>query len=62
MPTYDINGFKYKSPNTLTEAELMDLANNLHASGALDPEVRKQEITGRADLKSNTGVLDAYRT
>lgn len=62
MPTYDINGFKYKSPNTLTEAELMDLANNLHASGALDPEARNQEITGRADLKANTGVLDAYRT
>lgn len=62
MPTYDINGFKYRSPSTLTESELMDLANNLHASGALDPEARKQEITGRADLKANTGVLDAYRT
>lgn len=62
MPTYDINGFKYKSPNTLNESELMDLAKNLDASGALDPEARKQEISGRAELKSNTGVLDAYRT
>jgi hypothetical protein len=40
----------------------MDLANSLKASGALDPEARKQEITGRDQLKSNTGLLDAYRT
>lgn len=62
MPTYDINGFKYKSPNTLTESELMDFANNLKSSGALDAEVRNQEITGRTELKSNSAVTDAYKT
>lgn len=62
MPTYDINGFKYKSPNTLTESELMDFANNLKSSGALDSEVRNQEITGRTDLKSNAAVTEAYKT
>lgn len=61
MPTYDINGFTYRSPRELTESELLDLGNSLKAAGALDPEARKQEITGRDQLKSNPGVLDAYR-
>ena len=62
MPTYDINGFTYRSPKELTESELLDLAKNLKASGALDPETRNQEISGREELKSNAGLLDAYRT
>jgi hypothetical protein len=61
MATYDINGFTYRSPRELTEAELMDLGNNLKASGALDPEARKQEITSREQLKTNPGLMDAYR-
>lgn len=62
MAEYDINGFKYRSPNSLTQAELSDLAINLQESGALDPKTKEQEITGRASLMSNTGVLDSYRT
>jgi hypothetical protein len=62
MATYDINGFTYRSPKELTESELLDLAKSLKASGALDPEVRNQEISGREELKSNAGLLDAYRT
>ena len=62
MAKYDINGYTYNSPRDLTETELMDFAKNLQASGALDPVARKQEITGRDQLKSNPGLLDAYRT
>jgi hypothetical protein len=62
MPTYDINGYTYRSPKELTESELLDLAKNLKESGALDPEVRKQEISGKEELKANPGLLNAYKT
>lgn len=62
MPTYDINGFTYKSHKELNDIEINELTDRLAKSGVLDPEARKQEFQGREDLKANPGVMEAYKT